>query len=110
MMTNLFRVISVAAMAAVLTVSIVTAEARRSETEREVLARAVQELELIDAILADAERRANVSTRIYFDYGQLREELAAVKGGISEYVGGDRLQPREIAPLSASYTRITGKE
>ena len=94
------------AIAIVMLASVAAADARRSESEREVLARAVQELDLIDAILADAERRVDSNARIYFDYGQLRSELAAVKGGVSEYVGGDRLQPRAIESLTATYTRI----
>lgn len=98
------------AMAITAAVPAIGADARRSETEREALARAVQELQLIDAILADAERRIDAEARIYFDYSQLRSDLDAVKAGIAQYVDGERAQPREIPPIAADYVRMQGGE
>ena len=94
----------------VVVTSTIPAEARRSDTEREVLARVVQELALLDEIVSDAERRADPQARLYLDYPALHAELIEVRLGIEEYIEGNRLQPREIAPLSTDYSRLNEEE
>lgn len=97
---------AIAATAIILTAG--ASAGQRSETEREVLARAIVELDLISSVIADAERRVDPEARIYFDYRLLRAEILELRSGISEYVEGDRLQPRSIDPLAADYVRYRG--
>lgn len=77
-----------------------------AESEREVLARVVHELRVIEALIAKADQRKPAAARISFDYNQLLLELAAVGDGIEEYINGVRMQPRLFEPLKADYTRV----
>lgn len=74
--------------------------------ERETLALALAELRAIERLLADAERRATPNARLVFDYEALRAELSLVRGGIAQYLGGERTQPRRFEPLSADYSGL----
>ena len=87
-----------------------SAEARQttqaSISERETLALALAELRAIERLLADAERRATPDARLIFDYDALRAELSLVRGGIAQYLGGERTQPRRFEPIGADYTGL----
>ena len=77
-----------------------------AESEREVLARVVHELRVIEALVAKADQRKPTAARVSFDYKQLLLELNAVSEGIEEYINGARMQPRSFEPLRAEYTRV----
>lgn len=77
-----------------------------AEAEREALARALQEFQAIERLIADAEARRPAGARIYFDYDALRAELTQVKLGIRQYLDERRPQPRTFEPLEASYVVV----
>ncbi|PQA85863.1 RAQPRD family integrative conjugative element protein [Hyphococcus luteus] len=79
---------------------------RSAEAEREALARALQEFQAIERLIADAEARRLSGARIYFDYDALRAELTQVKLGIRQYLDERRPQPRTFEPLEASYVVV----
>ena len=79
------------------------------ESEREVLARIVLELHLIEDLVAKADQRKPTQARITFDYAQLVFELNTVRDGIAAYLKGPRLQPRSFAPLNAEYTQVNSQ-
>lgn len=81
----------------------------RLETEAEVLARLVAELDALTLIIDKAQSRADRTERHFFDYGLLRHEVSAVKTGVQEYLGGVRQQPRDAASLKATYS-VTRRE
>jgi len=77
-----------------------------AESERDVLARIVHELRLIETLVTKAQQRKRTEARVSFDYKQLKFELNTVSEGIEEYISGTRLQPRIFAPLRAEYTQV----
>lgn len=77
-----------------------------AEAEREALARALQEFQVIERLIADAEARRLSGARVYFDYDALRAELTQVKLGIRQYLHEPRPQPRTFEPLEASYVVV----
>ena len=75
------------------------------EGEKEALGRILVELEAVQSLIADAERQANTSGRIKFNYASLRADLKTVVLGIEKYRAGQFDSPREIDALVGDYRR-----
>ncbi len=79
---------------------------KSEDTEREVLARVLLELQLVESLTLKASQRKPTGTRVSFDYSLFLKELQAVEQGIAHYISGTRLQPRTFEPLKADYTTV----
>ena len=73
------------------------------EKERETLQRMVLELEYIKDMSAEAERHADRSRRITFQYPWFRRDIERVQHGIREYLAEPDTAPRPIPPLRGDY-------
>lgn len=76
-----------------------------ADAEREVLARVIHELELLEPLLAEAETAADPDVRIHFHYEWLKKDLERVRQGIQEHIDAPRAEPRNVAPLRGDYRR-----
>ena len=76
-----------------------------AETEREILARVVHELTILEKLIDRAEQAAEPRARIRFRYNWLREDLERVRRGIEEHWEAPRIEPRTVTPLRADYRR-----
>ena len=73
--------------------------------ERELLARIVYELELLQPLLVEAEAAADPDVRIQFRYDWLKKDLERIRQGIQEHIDAPRSDPRAVAPLRGDYRR-----
>lgn len=73
--------------------------------EREALARLVHELETLTPLLDQAEQQADVTARIRFQYGWLKQDLDRIKLGIRAHLNAPRAEPRSFPPLKGDYRR-----
>jgi RAQPRD family integrative conjugative element protein len=76
-----------------------------ADAEREVLARIIHELELLEPLLTEAKAAADADARIHFRYDWLRKDLERVRRGIQEHIDAPRAEPRAVAPLRGDYRR-----
>ena len=79
--------------------------ASATEAEREVLARLVHELEVLETLVSEAERAADLTGRYSFQYPWLREDLTRVRLGIESHLGAPRREPRVFPALRGDYQR-----
>ena len=76
-----------------------------ADGEREVLARIIHEIELLEPLLVEAETAADPDVRIHFHYQWLRKDLERVRQGIQEHIDAPRAEPRTVVPLRGDYRR-----
>ncbi|MCB1735671.1 MAG: RAQPRD family integrative conjugative element protein [Gammaproteobacteria bacterium] len=74
-----------------------------AETEDEVLARVLHELEAIDHLIVDASNRADEGAVSQLDYPALRHDLRTIRLGIEEFLLVPRNRIRAIPPLRGVY-------
>ena len=73
--------------------------------ERAELVRLINELDRLDALIAQAEARAVTTQRVRFQYSWLRADLEKVKAGIREYLDSVPVTPHVPPPLAGDYIR-----
>lgn len=76
-----------------------------ADGEREVLARIIHEIELLEPLLVEAETAADPDVRIHFHYQWLSKDLERVRQGIQEHIDSPRAEPRTVVPLRGDYRR-----
>ncbi len=81
------------------------AAADNGDAEREALARLVHELKALHPLIEEAQTKADPSSRVTFNYGWLREDLAKICDGLQAHIDKPRAEPRTFAPLSGDYRR-----
>ncbi|EAQ95728.1 RAQPRD family integrative conjugative element protein [Congregibacter litoralis] len=74
-----------------------------SDAEREVLARLVHEIAILEPLVSEAESQANSDTCIRFRYAWLREDLKKIRSGIQDHIDAPRNEPRIGPPLRGDY-------
>ena len=78
---------------------------RTNSNEKRVLIRLVRNLEELNALIDEAEFRAQADSRIRFDYPQLRLDLSAISHGIRTHIHLPDQSPRSIEPIPGEYGR-----
>ena len=76
-----------------------------ADGEREVLARIIHELGLLQPLLDEAKTAADMDARIHFRYDWLTNDLTKVRQGIQEHIDAPRAEPRSVPPLRGDYRR-----
>ena len=76
-----------------------------ADGEREILSHIIDELELLEPLLAAAKNAADPDVRVHFHYEWLRKDLARVRQGIQEHIDVPRAEPRTVVPLRGDYRR-----
>lgn len=74
-----------------------------SDAEREVLARLVHEIAILEPLINEAESQANPDARIRFRYEWLRQDLKKIRSGIQDHIDAPRNEPRIAPPLRGDY-------
>ena len=74
-----------------------------AQDEREILARVVNELEVLEPLLDAAESAANPDARVQFRYDWLRADLRQVQNGVQDHIDAPRVEPRTFPPLRGDY-------
>ena len=85
-----------------------------SATEQSELAQAIRQLNAAEQALvrAQAQARADIKHRFYFDYQTARADIQKIRTGIDNYVNAERAQPRnpkQLKTLSGDYERNRGQ-
>jgi len=75
-----------------------------ADSEREALARIAQELQRLQAQVAQAAKEADTSARVTFRYDWLQKDLELVQRGVTDHLDAPR-QPRPVPPLAGDYRR-----
>ena len=75
-----------------------------ADVEREALARIAQELQRVQALVAESAKKSDTAARIRFRYDWLEKDLELVQRGIADHVDAPR-QPRPVPPLVGDYRR-----
>lgn len=73
--------------------------------EREVLARIVHELDVLEPLIKQAEANTDQDARLRFRYDWLRQDLRHIREGIQSHLDAPRAQPRSFPPLRGDYRR-----
>ena len=100
---NLFRVIAISTVAAILVLA--NPAHADSDGERAALARLAHELAVLEPLLREAQAQADPDTRIHFRYDWLQADLTRVRSGIQEHIDSPRAEPRTVTPLRGDYRR-----
>lgn len=79
--------------------------ADNGDAERDALARLVHELHALQPLIDEAQAKADTSSRIKFNYGWLRDDLAKICDGVQAHIDKPRAEPRTFPPLSGDYRR-----
>jgi RAQPRD family integrative conjugative element protein len=74
-----------------------------AHSERDALARVVNELDALKPLIDAAEAEANSDARVRFRYDWLRADLRQVESGIQDHVDAPRVEPRAFPPLRGDY-------
>lgn len=74
-----------------------------TEAEHAALAQIVAELEALDELIDRAEREADPTARITFQYDWLRQDLKLVRHGIEDHLDTPSSEPRKFKPLRGDY-------
>ena len=79
--------------------------ADNGDGEREALARLVHELEALHPLIEEAQAKSDTSSRVKFNYGWLRDDLAKICDGVQSHIDKPRAEPRQFPPLTGDYRR-----
>ncbi len=74
-----------------------------TDAERAALAQIISELKTLDKLIDRAEKEADPTARINFQYDWLRRDLKLVRRGIQDHLDGPSSEPREFEPLQGDY-------
>lgn len=74
-----------------------------ADGERAMLARLLQEIALLEPLIARSEAEADPDARIHFQYDWLRQDLERVRAGIQAHLDAPRNTPRPVPPLRGDY-------
>ena len=74
-----------------------------TDVEHAALEQIVTELKALDELIARAEKEANPTARISFQYDWLRRDLKLVRRGIQDHLDTPSSEPREFEPLQGDY-------
>lgn len=74
-----------------------------TEAEHTALAQVVTELKALDKLIDRAEKEADPTARIQFQYDWLRRDLRLVQRGIQDHLDTPSSEPREFEPLQGDY-------
>ena len=74
-----------------------------TDAERAALMQLVDEIEGLAAIIDRAEKAANPTSRIQFQYDWLRRDLKLVRQGIEAHFETPNSEPRQFEPLQGDY-------
>ena len=74
-----------------------------NDNERTELSMLLKEIDVIVSMVPDIERTADKHSRIQFDYEALRNDIAEIKQGISDYVKTSRRDPRKLQVIDGEY-------
>lgn len=76
-----------------------------SALETDSLHAVLEQLQVLDALVNQAEQSADTSQRVTFNYAALRADIKTLELGVQQYVAGMRDAPRRIEPLGGEYRR-----
>lgn len=76
-----------------------------TDSEREALARLINELNTLESLIQQAESNADQDSRIRFRYDWLRQDLKQIQDGIQSHLDAPQAQPRSFPPLRGDYRR-----
>ncbi len=79
--------------------------ARLPSAEKQVLIRLVREIEELDALIEEAQFKADPGSRLKFDYLQLRNDLLLITHGIHSHIRISEFTPRTLKPVVGEYGR-----
>lgn len=74
-----------------------------TDAERAVLVQIISELKTLDKLIDRAEKEADPTARINFQYDWLRRDLKLVRRGIQDHLDVPSSEPREFEPLQGDY-------
>ena len=74
-----------------------------TDAEHAALAQIVTELKALDKMIDRAEKEADPTGRIIFQYDWLRRDLKLVRRGIQDHLDTPSSEPREFEPLQGDY-------
>ena len=74
-----------------------------TDAEHAALAQIVTELNALDKLIDRAEKEADPTARIIFQYDWLRRDLKLVRRGIQDHLDAPSSEPREFEPLQGDY-------
>lgn len=74
-----------------------------SDAEYAALAQVITELKALDKLIDRAEKEADPTARISFQYDWLRRDLKLVRRGIQDHLDTPSSEPREFEPLQGDY-------
>jgi len=74
-----------------------------AHSEREALARVVNELDALKPLIDAAEAEANPDARVRFRYDWLRADLRQIESGIQDHIDAPRVEPRAFPALRGDY-------
>lgn len=75
-----------------------------ADAEREQLAKIANEIDRVNALVAEASRNQATTARVKFRYDWLQKDLSLMKAGIEDHLDAPR-QPRPVPPLRGDYRR-----
>ena len=78
------------------------AAASEEALEREHLAAAIRQLNLLDT-LSSPPASSLPGTRYHFDYRRLAEDIQRIRAGIQDYLTPQRAQPRDLSQIAETY-------
>lgn len=73
------------------------------DAEHAALAQIVTELKELNKLIDRAEKEADPTARISFQYDWLRRDLKLVRRGIQDHLDTPSSEPREFEPLQGDY-------
>ncbi|MEX2257291.1 MAG: RAQPRD family integrative conjugative element protein [Woeseia sp.] len=76
-----------------------------TDAERAALAKVLHEIEMLQALITEAEAAADPDARIRFQYSWLRADLATIRQGIDAHLQAPRQEPRTWPVLRGDYRR-----
>lgn len=74
-----------------------------SDAEHAALAKVVTELKALDKLIDRAEKEADPTARLSFQYDWLRRDLKLVRRGIQDHLDTPSSEPRDFEPLHGDY-------
>ena len=73
------------------------------DAEHTALAQIITELKALDDLIDRAEKEADPTARISFQYDWLRRDLKLVRRGVQDHLDTPSSEPREFEPLHGDY-------
>lgn len=74
-----------------------------TDAEHAALAQIVTELKALEKLINRAEKEADPTARISFQYDWLRRDFKLVRRGIQDHLDTPSSEPREFEPLQGDY-------